>query len=108
MTDHTQGDQNRELLFQVTNHHGTSSGKPPHIDASLPGKYYGYFQNEHGEQAIFIYDYDSHAGTLWVGDYGWEEPVSVTNGDAPELILSDEERLWLQACWNAATAFQQK
>lgn len=43
-----------------------------------------------------------------MGDYGWEKPVDVVDGDAPELILSAEERMWLQACWNAATTFAQK
>ena len=98
----------REPIFWVTNHHGVSAGQPPHVDGDAPGKYYGYFQNEHREQAIFIYDYTTHTGTLWLGDYSWEHPVSVVDGDAPELVLSNEERMWLHACWNAATTFEQK
>jgi hypothetical protein len=109
MASQSKSDQTgRQLLFWATNHHGASSGQPLHVDGDIPGKYCGYFQNEHGEQAIFIYDHQSHTGTLWAGDYNWEKPVSVVKGDAPELVLSGAERLWLQACWNAATAFEQK
>jgi hypothetical protein len=75
-------------------------------NTSTPGRYFGYFENEHKEQFIFEYDHQSKTATLWVGDYSWEKPVKVVNGDAPELILSDIERLWLRACWKAATTFE--
>src|SRR5437773_1680307 len=98
----------QEAIFWVTNHHGAQSGNPPHVDGTAPDRYCGYFQNEHGEQAIFIYDYKTRTGTLLMGDYDWEKPVSVIDGLALELNLSQAERLWLQACWNAATAFQRE
>src|SRR5258708_25021640 len=98
----------RDLIFWASNHHRVDSGKTPQIDADTPVKYFGYFQNEHGEQVIFVYDYESHKGTLWMGDYGWENPVGVIEGNAPELMLSIEEQMWLRACWNAASTFEAK
>jgi hypothetical protein len=92
-------------IFQASNKHTPAAGNPPQIDANVPGKYYGYFENEHGEQAIFIYDYTAQTGMVWLGDAGWEKAYKVVDGLAPELILSEEEETWLQACWNAATAF---
>ncbi len=97
-----------EIIFQVKNRHAASVGKPPHIDGSAAGKYHGYWENEHGEQAIFVYDRQTKSGILWLGDAGWEKPYKVIDGLAPELILSQIEETWLQACWNAATAFEQK
>jgi len=48
-----------QLLFQVTNHHGEASGIPPQIDEqTFPGVYRSYFENQNGEQAVFLYDYE--------------------------------------------------
>lgn len=97
-----------EVVFQVRNKHAASVGKPPQIDGNTKGKYHGYFENEHGEQAIFVYDRETKSGILWFGDAGWEKPYKVIDGLAPELILSEIEETWLQTCWNAATAFEPK
>jgi hypothetical protein len=95
-------------LFQVRNHHSATSGAPPHIDDLRPNQYLGYFENEHGEQAVFVYDRDSNQAVLYLGDAGWETQHAVVNGAAPDLILSETERLWLHACWQAATANQKE
>lgn len=97
-----------EIIFQARNRHGVSAGNPPAINTTSASKYYGYFENEHGEQAIFIYDREMKTGMLWMGDAGWERAYKVMDGLAPELILSQEEEMWLQACWNAATTFEPK
>jgi hypothetical protein len=33
---------------------------------------------------------------------------NVVDGLVPALIMSEQEEMWLQACWNAATAFDRK
>jgi len=91
-------------LFQVRNHHAADCGPPPHIDDSRPGEYRGYFENEHGEQAVFVYDRDSNQAVLYLGDAGWETSHPVIDGAVPDLVLSEVERLWVRACWQAATA----
>ncbi len=90
-------------LFRVSNHHTPGCGDPPYIDGDTKGKYYGYFQNQHGEQALFIYDYNTQEGTVWLGDNGWDEAVEVLDGRATGLVMDTSEALWLQACWRAAT-----
>ena len=107
-TDQNEDPGQRQILFQAVNNHGESSGRPPKIEARLPGKYYGYFQNEYGEQAIFVFDYSTQTGTLWVGDNSWEEPVHVTDGKATDLILARNEQLWLQCCSDTATEIDRK
>ncbi len=52
--------------------------------------------------------YVTKQGTLWLGDAGWDEPVVVVDGEAPTVVLTHSEQLWLQACWDAATAFEGK
>ncbi len=96
-----------EPLFRVGNQHGASSGAPPAIDGDTPGRYCGYFGNEYGEQAVFVYDYAAGTGTLWMGDTGWDRPLEVEDGAVPELVLNEPEALWLRACWLAATAGSQ-
>jgi hypothetical protein len=95
-------------LFWVRNHHTTACGSPPNIDDLSQSQYLGYFENQYGEQAVFVYDRDSHQGILYLGDAGWETPHAVVDGAVPELILSDTELRWLRACWRAATAARQE
>ena len=58
---HSMSDQ---PIFRVANHHTAACGRPPAVDDSEPNRYLGYFENEHGEQAIFVYDRARRAGTF--------------------------------------------
>jgi hypothetical protein len=91
-------------LFTVCNHYSANCGTPPRIDDHSPSQYLGYFENQHGEQAVFVYDRDSRQGVLYLGDAGWEAPYAVVDGAVPDLVLSEIERLWVRVCWQAATA----
>jgi hypothetical protein len=91
-------------LFQVGNHHSAESGTPPQVADLTANQYRGYFENEYGDQAIFVYDRDSGTATLWLGDAGWQSPHTVVDGGVPDLLLSETELMWLSACWRAATA----
>jgi hypothetical protein len=67
-----------------------------------PGKCLGYFANEHGEQAIYTYDFDTGEATLTMGDTGWQVTHPVVNGKAGGgLLLTEAELAWLRACWMA-------
>ena len=90
-------------VFEVGNKHSADCGKPPHIDGNIRKRYHGYFENEYGEQAIFIYDYEVKEGTLYMGDAGWERAFKVVNARVPELVLGRNEALWLYNCWMTAT-----
>lgn len=98
----------RKIIFQVSNHHTAGYGNPPFIDGDIRKRYHGYFENEHGEQILFVYDYEVQEGTLQMGDAGWEKTYKVIDGKAPALILSNFESAWLMNCWQAATAFLPK
>ena len=91
-------------LFSVHNHHSADCGTPPRIDDHSPSRYLGYFENQHGEQAAFVYDRDSSQAIVYIGDAGWEARHAVVDGAVPDLVLSETERLWVRACWQAATA----
>lgn len=92
------------LVFQVGNHHVASCGEPPKIVAD--GKrYHSYFENTHGEQWVFIYDYETERGELRGGDAGWGNVHEVTfTGDDRvgamhvDIVLDKDERAWLLAC----------
>jgi len=90
------------LILQISNHHAASCGTPPWIEERA-GQYLGYFENQYGEQMIFLFDRRSGTGQLYAGDAGWETPYEVVDGIAKELILRPEEGRWLRACWEAAT-----
>lgn len=94
----------QSLILQISNHHTAGCGTLPRIE-ERPGQYLGYFENQYGEQMIFIFDRRSGTGRVYAGDAGWETPYKVIDGVAKELILTPEEGLWLRACWGAATAW---
>lgn len=93
----------KSVILQITNHHTPACGTPPRIE-ERPDQYLGYFENEFGEQMIFVFDRSTGTGLLYAGDAGWETPYEVVDGIAPELIMRSDEKLWLRACWEAATA----
>jgi hypothetical protein len=93
------------MVLTVPNHHIEMSGKPPGRVAT--GCYTAYFENDYGEQLLFQYDYKEKKGTLWHGDYSWEEPLPVMGGGTT-LTMSEEEREWLGLVWRVATRHETK
>jgi hypothetical protein len=93
-----------EPLLKIRHHHVPEYGDPPIVrdDKNL---YIGYFENPHGEQWIFTFDRATRNAELRGGDVGWNEIYRVNGGQVADLILSAEERQWLQAGWRAATKF---
>ena len=88
------------VVLTVPNCHYECCGKPPDLKAG--DCYVAYFENNCGEQIVFQYDFRSKKGTLWHGDYGWDIPVPVMGGGTT-MIMSKEEREWLQLVWRVAT-----
>lgn len=93
-----------DIIFQVGNHHVANCGRPPHISGDDPSGYASYFENDSGEQLIFVCDGKSKKAHVYHGDAGWEHAYEVRNGNACDLILSSIERKWLSACWQACGA----
>lgn len=97
-------------MLVIYNRHAPGCGEPPGLDNYM-GDYRSYFENEHGEQWIFVYDRAAGEATLYGGDIGWEEPVTMCQPSALEdieimtqidLVLAPAELTWLKACWMAA------
>jgi hypothetical protein len=97
-------DAKSEVIFQVSNHHVESCGKPPVIDGDAPNMRHSYYENVHGEQLIFTYNTSTKEALLYHGDAGWK-PYAVIDGYAGGLILADDELTWLRACWQASKTF---
>jgi hypothetical protein len=90
-------------LFRVSNHHTDDCGAAPAVDGDERGKYFGYFANPHGEQAVFLYDHQTHEASVWMGDAGWGDAHRVVDGRVEGIILTESETAWVRACWLAAT-----
>jgi hypothetical protein len=75
-----------------------------------PGRYLGYFENKFGEQLVFVHEDGELDATLFHGDVAWE-PRRVTDAsglpDVGDLVLNEEERAFLMACW-IATAWRRE
>lgn len=80
------------------------------VSAERPGRYLAYFENRFGEQFVFVHDDGESDATVALGDVGWE-PCRVSDADGlpdvGQLILNDEERAFVNACW-IATAWRRE
>ncbi|MBN1139920.1 MAG: hypothetical protein JXM73_25340 [Anaerolineae bacterium] len=99
-----------KTILAIRNRHVPSCGQPPTVDDST-GDYRGYFENEHGEQWLFVYDMLTNTATIYGGDIGWEDPVVMQEPESyddleimeeTDLVLSPPEVAWIRACWMAA------
>lgn len=90
-------------FFVISNTHAPASGTPPHLTNADPATYLGYFVNEHGDQWVFAFDRKTQRATLYGGDTNWERPITLTSLDALSPSFTASERLWIEACWKAAT-----
>lgn len=90
-------------LLRLSSHHAAA----PVID-ERPGRYLGYFVNRFGEQLVFVHDDGEPDATVLCGEVDWE-PRRIVDADglpdAGELILNEEERMFVVACW-LATAWR--
>ncbi len=86
----------RTPLFTVSNHH-VSGEKPPMIDGDEPNTYHSYFENQYGEQSLFVFRRDAKEAKVYSGDAGWTA-FPVVDGQVPGLILAPDEAVWLSAC----------
>jgi len=86
--------------MRLTNHDASAA---PAIE-QRPGRYLGYFENRFGEQLVFVHDDGEPDAMVFLGDVDWE-PRRVSDAAglpyAGDLILDEEERAFLSACWNA-------
>ena len=89
----------RQRLLEIDNCHVDEG--PCWRQEDLAGKHVSYFENAYGEQWVFIFDAKTQLAELWGGDCGWKM-IPVTERGA-DVILNEAEKLWLQACWLAAT-----
>ena len=96
-------DRPRYPLLSVDN--STMPGlKLPEVDASDARYRVGYFQNQYGEQWIFVGDCQEHKATFWSGDVGWAEDdaivieVTADTKSLKRVILNEPEMLWITAC----------
>lgn len=94
-----------QLVFAASNNHTPHCGDPPGIRTEDHARYYyGYFENQYGEQWVFVYDGETGIGSLRGGDTSWGHEWRVENGAADGVRLNDAELVWLGACWSAAVA----
>jgi hypothetical protein len=93
-------------LLRVSNRHVTAA---PEIE-ERPGRYLGYFENKFGEQLVFVQEDGELDAMVFHGDVDWEpRRVRDASGlpDVGDLVLNEEERAFLNACW-IATAWRRE
>ena len=92
------------IVLIVENAHTASCGNPPALrHCATDDRYTGFFANRYGEQWIVVIDPNAKTGVLRGGDIGWDTEVQIADGKiVSDVVLGDDERCWLDACWRAA------
>lgn len=90
-------------VLTILNRHAASCGAPPDLTNADRSRYYGYFQNEHGDQWVFVDDPATETATLRTGDAQWSTIYTIRGIEDLPYHLNDVERAWAQACWQAAS-----
>jgi hypothetical protein len=91
-------------LFQVRNHHSAECGIPPHINDVHPNQYQGYLRTSMASRPCSSMTVTpAKPSCTWATQAG-RCHTTVVDGGVPDLVLSEIERLWVRACWQAATA----
>ena len=110
-------------FFKKSNHHSDGCGKPPMIEDKTDESglvsmsacgledisYTGYFENEHGEQSVILYDRKAKKGVLVAGDMDWDNAMGFSQLESIKnipmgghsfcnMVLGPDEALWLGAC----------
>jgi hypothetical protein len=79
------------LVFAAHNNHTPQCGLPLRVqNTDNPGLYYGYFENCHGEQFVFVFDRATKTGTISGGDLDWGKPKTFTLGIVEEALRSSQ------------------
>ncbi len=79
------------LVFTAHNNHTPQCGLPPQVcNTDNRGLYYGYFENYHGEQFVFVFDRATKTGTISGGDLDWDKPKTFTLGLVEEALRSTQ------------------
>ena len=93
------------IVLTVPNHHGECSGKAPELVAE---KYFytSYFENEHGEQLVFIYPKGGDRAILYHGGKNWDDSITLVPGGTLIIMLDADEKEWLLLCWKVARKFR--
>lgn len=100
-----------EPITTIENKHVEECGEPPQFDQD-DYSYISYFENEHGEQALFLFDDDENQAEVYIADADWETPQIIParelDGMTPEKftaisrnLMAQEEKLWFKACLEA-------
>lgn len=98
-------------ILSISNNHTNAFPYKTLLVPSDKARYVGYYQNDHGEQWVFIYGKEYGGGLLIGGDLGWDTVVPLGNGAVPinqQVSLSQGEQLWLYSCWMASDGFRQE
>ncbi len=92
------------LVFAAYDTHHERCGASPRLrNTDNPGLYYGYFENDFGEQFVFTFDRATETGTVSGGDLGWGDPKAFTRGLLDEALRSTQD-LAAQVVGSGATS----
>jgi hypothetical protein len=84
-------------VLTIENKH---AAEPPEFEPDNPELRHYYFENEHGEQLVYVYNTGTRAGGLYHGGHDWKV-AGVQYGVAHGFDLDYAERTWLMGCWFA-------
>lgn len=71
-------------IVTIQNKHTEGCGTPPSLDFDN-ADYLSYFEDEYGEQHVFVYYNDHGAAKHFLADAGWEDPSHIPDEDLKDI-----------------------
>lgn len=70
----------------IRNKHIEGCGEPPEFDQD-DYSYISYFENENGEQALFVYEDDEAVAKVYIADADWENPQEIPARELKDMTV---------------------
>jgi len=100
-----------EKITTIVNQHIEGCGEPPQFEID-EYTHVSYFENQHGEQSLFLFDDEEEEARIYIADASWENPQVIPSKELKNMtleefavisriILGPAEKKWLSACIEA-------
>lgn len=77
-----------ESITTFQNKHIDGCDESPQFDYD-DYSYVSYFENEHGEQALFLFDDDEEHAEIYIADAGWKNPQVIPAHELRNMTIDE-------------------
>ena len=76
----------RGKVFTIWNNHVGECNSPPDLSNANNKNYYGYYENQYGEQFVFVLNRKTGQASVYCGDADWGKAWPVVSEDVDVIV----------------------